>query len=140
MIRCNSGIRRLVGAVDSSHRRITAVAVAAVVVLGAVVVVPHRTYAMATTTTTTTTGTVVTQLSDSLQQSLPQLYDTPLKRIMSYDTDPITQSVTATVDTDDDVSTTLRNVVVTATETTGSSTLLRQSPLPSVCFVVRRPG
>ena len=138
MIRCNSGIRRLVGAVDSSHRRITAVAVAAVVVLGAVVVVPHRTYAMATTTATTT-GTVVTQLSDSLQQSLPQLYDTPLKRIMSYDTDPITQSVTATVDTDDDVSTTLRNVVVTATETTGSSTL-RHSPLPSVCFVVRRPG
>ena len=130
MIRCNSGIRRLVGTVDSSHHRITAVAVAAVVVLGAVVVVPHRTYAMATTTT----GTVVTQLSDSLQQSLPQLYDTPLKRIMSYDTDPITQSVTATMDTDDDVSITLRNVVVTA------STLLRPQPLPSVCFVVRRPG
>ncbi len=99
-------------------------AVAVTVVFGAVVV-PHRTIAMVTTVTGT-------QLSDSIQQSLPQLYDTPLKRIMSYDTDPITQSVTATFDTDDSALWTLRNVVVPEDGT--------RPPLPSVGFVVRRPG
>ena len=85
---------------------------------------PLRTYAMATTTTT-----ISPYLSDSLQQSLPQLYDTPLKRIMDYTTDPITKSVTANVDTDDSLS--LRSVVQEVTST---------QLLPTVCFVVRRPG
>ena len=113
-----------------SHHRFTAVAVAAVTVgvFGVAVVVrqPYRTYcAMAMTTT-------APHLSDSIQQSLPQLYDTPLKRILDYTTDPITKSVTANIDTLDGTSSlpsTLRSVVVQ-----------HDIPLPSVCFVIRRPG
>ena len=123
MIRCGIGKNRGV----MSHRNIAAMAV--VVTVGVLSVAvrqqqPLRTYAMATTTTT-----ISPYLSDSLQQSLPQLYDTPLKRIMDYTTDPITKSVTANVDTDDSLS--LRSVVQEVT----SAQLL-----PTVCFVVRRPG
>ena len=123
MIRCGIGKNRGV----MSHRNIAAMAVVVTVGVLSVSVQqqqPLRTYAMATTTTT-----ISPYLSDSLQQSLPQLYDTPLKRIMDYTTDPITKSVTANVHTDDSLS--LRSVVQEV-----SSTQL----LPTVCFVVRRPG
>ena len=123
MIRCGIGKNRGV----MSHRNIAAMAVVVTVGVLSVSVQqqqPLRTYAMATTTTTTSP-----YLSDSLQQSLPQLYDTPLKRIMDYTTDPITKSVTANVDTDDSLL--LRSVVQEVTST---------QLLPTVCFVVRRPG
>ena len=123
MIRCGIGKNRGV----MSHRNIAAMAVVVTVGVLSVSVQqqqPLRTYAMATTTTT-----ISPYLSDSLQQSLPQLYDTPLKRIMDYNTDPITKSVTANVDTDDSLS--LRSVVQEVTST---------QLLPTVCFVVRRPG
>lgn len=123
MIRCGIGKNRGV----MSHRNIAAMAVVVTVGVLSVSVQqqqPLRTYAMATTTTT-----ISPYLSDSLQQSLPQLYDTPLKRIMDYTTDPITKSVTANVDTDDSLS--LRSVVQEVTST---------QLLPTVCFVVRRPG
>ena len=123
MIRC--GIGKNHGVI--SHRNIAAMAVVVTVGVLSVAVQqqrPLRTYAMATTTTT-----ISPYLSDSLQQSLPQLYDTPLKRIMDYTTDPITKSVTANVDTDDSLS--LRSVVQEVTST---------QLLPTVCFVVRRPG
>ena len=123
MIRCGIGKNRGV----ISHRNIAAMAVVVTVGVLSVAVQqqqPLRTYAMATTTVTTSP-----YLSDSLQQSLPQLYDTPLKRIMDYTTDPITKSVTANVDTDDSLS--LRSVVQEVTST---------QLLPTVCFVVRRPG
>ena len=123
MIRCGIGKNRGV----MSHRNIAAMAVVVTVGVLSVAVQqqqPLRTYAMATTTVTTSP-----YLSDSLQQSLPQLYDTPLKRIMDYTTDPITKSVAANVDTDDSLS--LRSVVQEVTST---------QLLPTVCFVVRRPG
>ena len=123
MIRCGIGKNRGV----MSHRNIAAMAVVVTVGVLSVSVQqqqPLRTYAMATTTTT-----ISPYLSDSLQQSLPQLYDTPLKRIMDYTTDPITKSGTANVDTDDSLS--LRSVVQEVTST---------QLLPTVCFVVRRPG
>ena len=123
MIRCGIGKNRGV----MSHRNIAAMAVVVTVGVLSVSVQqqqPLRTYAMATTTTT-----ISPYLSDSLQQSLPQLYDTPLKRIMDYTTDPITKSVTANVDTDNSLS--LRSVVQEVTST---------QLLPTVCFVVRRPG
>ena len=107
-----------------SHRNIAAVAVAVTMgVFGIGVQAPYRTYAMATTTT---------HLSDSIQQSLPQLYETPLKRILDYTTDPITKSVTANIDTDDTL--TLRRVV--DLENTAEASHRR----PTVGFVIRRPG
>ena len=89
----------------------------------------HRAYAMGSTSTTTMR---TTNLSESIQQSLPQLYDATLKRIMDYTTDPITKSVTANIDDDTDDSTvplSLRSVLQE-----------QEPPLPSVCFVIRRPG
>jgi DNA-binding transcriptional regulator YbjK len=128
MIRCGIGNRGIL-----SHRSITAMAVAVAVSssLCGVVQQHYRTYAMATTTTTPSSP----QLSESIRQSLPQLYDTPLKRIVDYTTDPITKSVTAHIDTDE--STTLRSVVQDMMTSSSSSSL---PPLPSVCFVIRRPG
>jgi AhpC/TSA antioxidant enzyme len=65
-------------------------------------------------------------ISDSIQQILPKLYDTKLIPILDYGTDPITGSVTVNV---------------------GDATTLQKaaqsesiSNVPSVCFVIRRPG
>lgn len=112
------------GVVVPHRNSLTAVAVVAMTV--GIFAIRHRTHAMATTTVTTPH----LKLSESIQQSLPQLYDTPLKRIMDYTTDPITNSVTAHIDTDDNHSS-LRSVVREQTS---------QQQLPSVCFVIRRPG
>jgi hypothetical protein len=94
---------------------------------------------MATTsTTTTTTKLPQPSLSESIQQSLPQLYDTPLKRILDYTTDPITKGVTAHYDNTDDDDYTLRSVVLQQQNHPSSSSSSQQ--LPSVGFVIRRPG
>jgi hypothetical protein len=79
------------------------------------------TYAMATTSSSTPNSI---SISDKIQQSLPQLYDTPLRRIVDYITDPITQSISAKVDEN---TVTLKSVA-------------SDVQLPSVCFVIRRPG
>jgi AhpC/TSA antioxidant enzyme len=72
------------------------------------------------------TSNVASSISDSIHHSLPKLYDTTLIPIRDYGTDPITGSVTVKVDD----STTLRN----AAQSSGTP------DIPSICFVVRRPG
>ena len=113
-----------------------AVTAVTVGLFGAAIV--HRTYAMMVTTTSTTNdrntnNSKNSNLSDSIQQSLPQLYDTTsLKRIIDYTINPITNSVTANVDETETL--TLRNAVVLQQQQA------EEKSLPSVCFVIRRPG
>jgi hypothetical protein len=76
--------------------------------------------------TTSTSANVASSISDSIQLSLPQLYDTPLVPILDYGNDPITGQVTLNVGEP----TTLRNAALSD----------RTPNIPSVCFVVRRPG
>jgi AhpC/TSA antioxidant enzyme len=95
------------------------------ITIGLLTATTTRNYgALAMATAKSSSTIIVPSLSESIQKSLPQLYNTPLRRVVDFVTDPITQAISAKVDK---TSVTLQTVV-------------SDVQLPSVCFVVRRPG